>query len=118
SVGPLDWTFGISANHQNYRLNAFANTMKGMSLEDIRQNIRLLGTNVSLFGEAGKFISEKFKLSAGTRLIYDHKQIDSEHISTQAALTYYKQKSKKDFANAAGRMMLEYHQSKEMMPYL
>src|SRR5690606_31904875 len=29
-----------------------------------------------------------------------------------------KQKSKKDFANAAGRMMLEYHQSKEMMPYL
>lgn len=117
TVGELDWTFGLSANHQNYRLNSFANTMRGMSLENIRQNVRLLGTNASLFGEVGKKISDKFKLSGGTRLIYDHKEFKSEHTSTQSSLPYYQQESQKDYANATGRVMLEYHHSENVMPY-
>lgn len=118
----LSWTTGISLTHQNYRLISFANTYNTAApptptFMEAGQNVRLLTTNVSAFGETTFALASKLKLSTGARLIYDHKKFDSFHESNLSALPRYTQSSQRDYTNGAGRIMLEYHHSENVMPY-
>lgn len=113
--GPA-WTVGANLNHQNYRLISHVNTFRPGPVE-IDQNVRLRGTNLSLFGEVSSEVASKLTLTGGARLIYDDKKYDVTHTST-STLTSYKQESSKDYTNGTGRLALEYQVSETIMPYI
>jgi iron complex outermembrane receptor protein len=110
----LSWTTGFNYSKNNYRLISFVNTFSPTQ-KIIKQNIQLISTGISLFGEATKKLPSKFSLTAGARLIKDEKEFNSLHSSTDIA--FYEQHSQKDYHNFAGKLALSHKTTESLNTY-
>lgn len=112
----LSWTAGLNFSKNNYRLRTFVNTFRGSGFITIFQNVQLITTSLSGFGEVTKKLSPKLALTVGGRLIHDMKEFNSNHTSTN--LNSYQQNSDKDFTDFTGKVALSHQTTEAVNSYV
>lgn len=110
----LAWTAGLNFSKNNYRLVNFVNTFT-TGPKRIHQNVQLLTTALSGFGEVTKQLPSKLALTVGARLIHDQKEFKSYHSSTD--LAQYQQDSEKDFTDYAAKVALGHKTTENINTY-
>jgi iron complex outermembrane receptor protein len=121
----LSWTVGLNYSKTNFRLTSEVNTFVGLQTvptpavvyKTVNQDVSLLGTNISLFGEATKKLTDRFSLTLGGRVAYDEKEIKSNHRATNLAVTDYTQKSKEDYTDFVGKIALGHQTTQNINTY-
>ena len=112
----LKLTSGINYSRNNYRLINFVDTFMGFS-NQIDQNVKLLGTNLSIFGEGSYEFNQQWILTLGLRGNYDKKEYHSIHQSTAPMPLAYEQNSSETYRDITGKVALSYQWSEQSQSY-
>lgn len=115
----LSWTAGLNSNLSNYRLINLVNSLRfgfGPPSElNIKQNVKLKGNHLALFGESSYQLGERTRLTLGGRYNYDRKEFISDHTSTN--LSSYNQASASTFQDITGRLILDHRIHRDHYTY-